>query len=476
MADIKAGDLGLESLDSQQQWDQNYATLITTTDPHVIMNIMQNASSEEMDYYMDTGFEMLFSGKASTGILEYLGTATSTATAGAAGGLAAATLGATTVTTSAGGILGFLGVTTTAVAAAPLALVAGAAAGAAALGYGAFKLASGSAKDRGKDEQFQKVKQEGRYHIGNSARRFNPFVFLQTEYSYINEIYQILTTLPSTNEQDMEKFLQVFDAHAILNADQLKKGREDKWYNQGDVKDEGFLDTFLFMAEDMRNELCDYLHKCCEKMKRRYEFESKELINSYVAFLEINNEYITPRVAQTDNKEFIEAVQKGEVYIHSGHIAYQEISALFSIYKLLLNHPQNTAEQSKLQKEKMYERAEKLGATELFENILAEHRPIKLDKTNYIKYLQEVVGVLDGEYARVFINELTNDIAECMLVDSVMESYEKEMMQNIANTFSNLLDTSDKESPLSKALAAPTKSRSIFSRIFRAIASLFSKS
>ena len=453
MADIKAGDLGLEPLDTQQQWEQNYATLITTTDPHVIMNIMQNASSEEMDYYMDTGFEMLFSGKAPTGILEYLGTATSTATAGAAGGLAAATLGATTVTTSAGGILGFLGVTTTAVAAAPLALVAGAAAGAAALGYGAYKLASGSAKDRGKDEQFQKVKQEGRYHIGNSARKFNPFVFFQTEYNYINEIYQILTTLPSTNEQDMEKFLQVFDGEKILNADQLLMGREDKWYKQGYVKDEGFLDTFLFMAEDMRNELCDYLHKYCEKMKRRYEFESKELINSYVAFLEINNEYITPRVAQTDNKEFIEAVQKGEVYIHSGHIAYQEIRALFSIYKLLLNHPQNTAEQSKLQKEKMYETAQSLDSIDIFEDTLAEHRLVKLDETNYIRYLQEVVSVLDGEAARDFMNTLANDLAECMLVDSVMEPYEKEMIQKIANTFSNLLDTSDKESPLSKALA-----------------------
>ena len=441
MADIKAGDLGLESLDSQQQWDQNYATLMKTTDPHVIMNIMQNASSEEMDYYMDTGFDILFSGKAPTGVLEHVGTAASAVTAGVAGGATAAALGATTVTTSAGGILGFLGVTTTAVAAAPLALVAGAAAGAAAIGYGAFKLASGSAKDRGKDEQFQKVKQEGRYHIGNSARTFNPFVFFQTEYNYINEIYQILTTLPSTNEQDMEKFLQVFDGEKILNAHQLKKGREAQWYNQGDVKDEDGLDMFLFMAEDMRNELCDYLHKYCEKMKRRYEFESKELINSYVAFLEINNEYITPRVAQTDNKEFIEAVQKGEVYIHSGHIAYQEIRALFSIYKLLLNHSQNTAEQSKLQKEKMYEIAKELGATELFENILAEHRLVKLDETNYIRYLQEVVSVLDGEAARDFMNTLANDLAECMLVDSVMESYEKEIMQNIANTFSNLLDT-----------------------------------
>ncbi|EEO23696.1 MULTISPECIES: hypothetical protein [Helicobacter] len=441
MADIKAGDLGLESLDSQQQWDQNYATLIKTTDPHVIMNIMQNASSEEMDYYMDTGFDILFSGKAPTGVLEHVGTAASAVTAGVAGGATAAALGATTVTTSAGGILGFLGVTTTAVAAAPLALVAGAAAGAAAIGYGAYKLASGSAKDRGKDEQFQKVKQEGRYHIGNSARKFNPFVFLQTEYNYINEIYQILTTLPSTNEQDMEKFLQVFDGEKILNADQLLMGREDKWYKQGYVKDENGLDIFLFMAEDMRNELCDYLHKYCEKMKRRYEFESKELINSYVAFLEINNEYITPRVAQTDNKEFIEAVQKGEVYIHSGHIAYQEFRAVFSVYKMLLNHSQNTSKQIELQKEKMYERAEKLGATELFENILAEHRLVKLDETNYIRYLQEVVSVLDSKDARAFINELTNDIAECMLVDSVMEPYEKEIMQNIANTFSNLLDT-----------------------------------
>ncbi len=469
MADIKAGDLGLESLDSQEQWEQNYATLIKTTDPHVIMNIMRNASSEEIDYYMDTGFDILFSGKAPTGVLEHVGTAASAVTAGVAGGATAAALGTTTVTTSASGILGFLGVTTTAVAAAPLALVAGAAAGAAALGYGAYKLASGSAKDRGKNEQFQKVKQEGRYHIGNSVRKFNPFVFFPTEYNYINEIYQILTTLPSTNEQDMEKFLRVFDGDKILNADQLKMGREGQWYHQGDVKDEEFLDAFLFIAEDMRNELCDDLHKYCEKMKRRYKFESKELVNSYVALSEINNEYITPRVAQTDNKkEFIEPVQKGEVYIHSGNIVYQEFRALFSIYKLLLNHSQNTAEQSKLQKEKMYETAQSLDSVDIFEDILAEHRLVKLDETNYIRYLQEVVRVLDSEEAREFMNTLANDLAECMLVDSVMESYEKEMIQKIANTFSNLLDTSDKESPLSKALAAPTKSRSIFSRIFRA--------
>ena len=146
-------------------------------------------------------------------------------------------------------------------------------------------------------------------------------------------------------------------------------------------------------------------------------------------------------------------MQKGEVYIHSGHIAYQEIRALFSIYKLLLNHPQNTAEQSKLQKEKMYETAQSLDSIDIFEDTLAEHRLVKLDETNYIRYLQEVVSVLDGEAARDFMNTLANDLAECMLVDSVMEPYEKEMIQKIANTFSNLLDTSDKESPLSKALA-----------------------
>lgn len=148
----------------------------------------------------------------------------------------------------------------------------------------------------------------------------------------------------------------------------------------------------------------------------------------------------------------LDDIQKGNIIgIGKEDLIFEEFRAVFSVYKMLLNHSQNTSKQIELQKEKMYERAEELGATELFEDILAEHRLIKLNETNYIRYLQEVVSVLDSKDARAFINELANDIAECMLVDSVMEPYEKEMIQKIANTFSNLLDTSDKDSPLSKA-------------------------
>ena len=203
----------------------------------------------------------------------------------------------------------------------------------------------------------------------------------------------------------------------------------------------------------MRNQFQNYLRNYCGKLKQRYKTTNKDLINRYIAFVEVNNEYITPRVDQAAKKELLDEVQKGNVGVTKEVLIIEEFRAVFSIYKMLLNHPQNTSKQIELQKEKMYERAEKLGATELFENILAEDRLVKLDETNYIRYLQEIVSVLDSEDARAFINELTNDIVECMLVDSVMEPYEKEIMQNIANTFSSLLDTSDKESPLSKALA-----------------------
>lgn len=195
------------------------------------------------------------------------------------------------------------------------------------------------------------------------------------------------------------------------------------------------------VEKTMRNQFKSYLLNYVATLKQQYKTTNKDIINRYIAFVEVNNEYITPRVDQAAKKELLDEVQKGNVGVTKEILIIEEFRAVFSIYKMLLNHPQNTSKQIELQKEKMYERAEKLGATEMFEEILAEHRLIKLDETNYIRYLQEVVSVLDSEDARAFINELTNDIVECMLVDSVMEPYEKEIMQNIANTFSNLLDT-----------------------------------
>lgn len=426
MADIKAGDLNLQPLDLKQQWDQNYATLITTESVGEIISMIKNASSDEIGYYQDKAFDILFCNtETTTGVFEYLGGAASTATAGAAGGLAAATLGTSTVATTTGGIFGLFATTTVATVAAPVALVAGAAAGAAALGYGAYKLISSSAKDKGKEEHFKETKQQGRYRI-NPVRTFNPFVLYDEEKRYIAQAYQILACSPSRSQQDIEDFLKIFDASVMLNANLVQAGRKT---GRDSVE------------KAIRNELKSYLSEYCEKIKQQYKTTNKDIINRYIAFVEVNNEYITPRVDQAAKKELLDEVQKGNVGVTKEVLIIEEFRAVFSIYKMLLNHPQNTSKQIELQKEKMYERAEKLGATELFENILAEDRLVKLDETNYIRYLQEIVSVLDSEDARAFINELTNDIVECMLVDSVMEPYEKEIMQNIANTFSNLLDT-----------------------------------
>lgn len=426
MAEREIGTMGFEPLDSQQQWDQNYATLMTTMDASEIIGIIGNASSDEIGYYQDKAFDILFCNtEATTGFFEYVGGAASTAIGGAAGGLTAATLGTSTVATTTGGIFGLFATTTVATVAAPVTLVAGAAAGAALISYGAYKLISSSAKDKGKEEHFKETKQQGRYRI-NPVRTFNPFVLYDEEKRYIAQAYQILTCSPSRSQQDIEDFLKIFDASVMLNANLVQVGRKT---GRDSVE------------KAIRNELKSYLSEYCEKIKQQYKTTNKDIINRYIAFVEVNNEYITPRVDQAAKKELLDEVQKGNVGVTKEVLIIEEFRAVFSIYKMLLNHPQNTSKQIELQKEKMYERAEKLGATELFENILAEHRLVKLDETNYIRYLQEIVSVLDSEDARAFINELTNDIVECMLVDSVMEPYEKEIMQNIANTFSNLLDT-----------------------------------
>ena len=438
MAERKAGDLNLQPLDSQQQWDQNYAILITTENAGEIISIIKNAHNNEIEYHKAKALDTLFcSTEATTGFFEYVGGAASTAIGGAAGGLTAATLGTSTVATTTGGIFGLFATTTVATVAAPVTLVAGATLGGIALGYSAYKLISGSAKDKGKEEHFKETKQQGRYNI-NPVRTLNPFVLFHIEGKSLIEAYEILAH-SSPSQRDMEDFLKIFDANAMLNANLVQKGIEE---GRSSVE------------KAMRNQFQNYLRNYCGKLKQRYKTTNKDLINRYIAFVEVNNQYITPRVDQAEKREVLDGIQKGNIIgIGKEDLIFEEFRAVFSVYKMLLNHSQNTSKQIELQKEKMYERAEKLGATELFENILAEHRLVKLDETNYIRYLQEVVSVLDSKDARAFINELTNDIAECMLVDSVMEPYEKEMIQKIANTFSNLLDTSDKESPLSKALA-----------------------
>lgn len=180
MAEIKAGDLNLQSLDTTKKWNRNYEILVRSESASEIMNILLNATQKERVFYAEEAEKILFCNtEVTTGIGEHIGAVASTGTAAAAGGVAASILGASTT----GGIFGFFATTTTAVVAAPVALVAGAAVGAAALGYGAYKLASKSAEEKGKEKHYKETKQEGRY-ISNNVRKLNPFVLVSQEFGY----------------------------------------------------------------------------------------------------------------------------------------------------------------------------------------------------------------------------------------------------------------------------------------------------
>lgn len=228
--------------------------------------------------------------------------------------------------------------------------------------------------------------------------------------------------LPSLDRQTENEFLSFFDANSTLN-------------NSFDFGAD-YISTYI---NEIKKELQTKLRNYHEIIKQKYKNGSGSIINKTIALLEINNEYIVPRIKQAENKEVIDRIQKGDLIVTNEYQIYEQFLALFNMYKMLSNHPQNTKEQSVLQKEKMYARAKELGAVECFEEVLAEKRLIKLDETNYIKYLREIASVLDDECASEFINTLANDITDCMIVDVVMEPYENEIMQNIARTFSDFL-------------------------------------
>ena len=268
MAEVKAGDLNLQSFGTEEQWNRNYEILVSSESASEIMNILLNSTQKEKEFYAGKAFSILFcSTNVTTGAGEIIGALASTGIGAIAGGATAATLGATTVATTTGGIFGFFAATTTAVAAAPVTLVAGATAGAAVLGYGAYKLISKSAKAKGKEEHYKETKQQGRYAV-NNVRAFNPFLLVNQEFEYIKRSYDYLIALPSLDRQTENEFLSFFDSHSALNNFRVNHIRDS-----GGINDKKGLVTYKDELDNIAKELQPKLRDYYEKIRQRHKIE-----------------------------------------------------------------------------------------------------------------------------------------------------------------------------------------------------------
>lgn len=419
MAELKAGDLGLTPRNTQ--WKDSYKTLVMSNDISALVEILSKASPEERNYYYKESCSAVFHKSLGdqVGVLEYAGATAAIGLGGVAGAGAAATLGATTTSWGLFGVTLFTTITAT-----PVALVAGAAAGTAAIGYGAYKLISGSAKDRGKEQKTDEFIQQGQFEV-QPTRVLNPFIF-----SAADEIVSAYEFLQTQHNPNWQEFLELFDS-AILDptlVEEIRKSDKDKE---------------LRLSAQLRGQFITHTKRYLNNVKSQYNQENSKLISACVAFMEINNEFALPRLVQEERKALIDTIRKGDIPISQEAIAYEEFLALFSLYKMLLNHPQNSKEQQQLQKAKMRERARELGdmAEKVFDSIVNDTRIIKLDHTNYLRYLREIIDVLETDQARAFITTLLKDLAACMLIDNKLESYEQELLQGVIDSTQLLQST-----------------------------------
>ena len=226
----KAGDLRLKPLKLKRQWDEKYEILIKTDSVYEIMRIIEHISSnDELEHYLRKARDRaLVDTKARSGIFHKIGMLTSAAFGTLTGWFGVWTLGTTTTTVSAGGILGFFGVTTTAVVAPPIGLAVGLAGLCGLAGLGAYNLGSSSKKSEGEKEHFLQARQAGLYDSKPPIRTLNPYVLVSGDEKIlgnIKDMYAFLCTLSNPNWQE---FLMLFDSNKSLDQNKVEEIRKSK--------------------------------------------------------------------------------------------------------------------------------------------------------------------------------------------------------------------------------------------------------
>lgn len=413
-------------INDEDRWEENYQKLLLAKNGRTLMEIINQASESEWEYFYNKARNTLFvNTKESKGIFQKIGDVLLPFFGGVGGGTAVATFG--TSTTS----VGFMGVTLTlTTATAPLTFIGVGAIGGAAAVYGVYKLATNSAELTGKREHYKEMDKEARYDI-NPERILNPFIFLYPR--EMQQVCKFFFAIQSNSKENQEmidfRFKRLFDSR-MLNAAEIENRRKDP-NNENAIKQLS-QDTESLLKQEIGH------------FQNQYKLTAKEYINRCVALMDINNEFVTPRILQGEQRVKMQQIQEGVEPISNAHLIYEQFIVLFNMYKVLLEHPQNTPEQQAIQKTRMQERAKQLWeekGEEQLDAILKQEHPIKLNKNNYIDYLKEIVSVFDKETGKIFIQILLQDLAQCMLVDGKLEAYEQEMLQDLLVQFAHLHST-----------------------------------
>lgn len=406
------------------QWERRYETLLKSQDIGDIYSIFASMSKEEMEWHgrklerqqQDGGVKDSGGGGLRGLVRKFnplrLFTHAPKATAevtGAAVGAAGAGFAASTLAASTTTIFG-IGIIT---AAAPVAVVAGSVVAGGLGMYGLFKTTGFFNKLQGAREQRDDLKKQGYGNITPlNQLHLSIFTPLGVERIQLAYNYYALSNAPMASYH----FLKCLTT-PVEEASYTRSGQE---VLQSDA-------SIL-------------------KLTEFYKQANRKQITICKAMLKLNIEYLQPRVEQESFDEILQNLESGWVLADDRFIAPQLEIATYAICKVLLfENPENepimadkaiSAEASMPQKEQqiklMREKAEQYGTLQAFEQVMSETRPIKLNQSNYLEYLKEILGIL-GEAGGSFLTQLESDIKACVEVDGSIDSWEQKILDSIAS-------------------------------------------